>query len=159
MSSALLLFLARVVLLLALYLFLYAVVRMLRRDLRGATRRVPAPESGPPLAAVAGPVAANTLGLEVIEAGQSALPPGERIPLRDPLLIGRSAMSDVAIEDDWISAQHLRLHRQNGAWLAEDLGSTNGTRVNGRPLKGATRVRAGDVLDLGRVKLKLVEQP
>lgn len=158
MSSALLIFLARVLLLLLLYLFLFFVVRALRRDLRAATRRVPAPSGGPPLIAATGTPIANTLGLEVVEAGQSALPPGERFALRDPLLIGRAAMNDITIEDDWVSAQHVRLHRQNGAWLAEDLGSTNGTRINGRPLKGAVRLHSGDVLDLGRVKLRLVEQ-
>ena len=96
--------------------------------------------------------------LELIDAGQTPLPPGQRYCLRDPLLIGRSARNDITLEDDWISAEHLRLRRSGGAWLAEDLGSTNGTRLNGRPLKGAARVRAGDVLDLGRVKFKLVEQ-
>ena len=62
-------------------------------------------------------------------------------------MIGRGQANDITLDDDWVSAQHVRLRRQNGAWLAEDLGSTNGTRVNGRPLKGAgagpPRRRAG----------------
>ena len=157
MSTAVLLFLARALLLLLLYLFLYLVVQTLRQDLRTATRTVargpgslPAPVSADP--------AASLLRLELIDAGQTPLRPGQRYCLRDPLLIGRSARSDITLEDDWVSAEHLRLRRLQGAWLAEDLGSTNGTRLNGRPLKGAARVRAGDVLDLGRVKFKLVEQ-
>jgi pSer/pThr/pTyr-binding forkhead associated (FHA) protein len=111
---------------------------------------LPAPPTADP--------AASTLGLELIDAGQAPLRPGQRYSLRDPLLIGRSARNDITLEDDWISAEHLRLRRLHGAWLAEDLGSTNGTRLNGRPLKGAARVRAGDVLDLGRITFKLVEQ-
>ena len=122
-------------------------VRALRRDLRAATRRATAPEAAPPLLAATGTPVANTLGPGVLDAGQSALPPGERFALRDPLLIGRGSTNDITLDDDWVSAQHVRLRRQNGAWLAEDLGSTNGTRVNGRPLERrrarACRRRAG----------------
>lgn len=156
MSSAVLLFLARILLLLLLYLFLYLIVQALRQDLRVAARHAPAPDATPPPAAPVVPAAAP-LGLELVDAGQTALTPGERFPLRDSFVIGRSATSDVTLEDDWISARHLRLRRANGSWLAEDLGSTNGTRVNGRPLTRAVRVGPGDQLDLGRVKFKLVE--
>ena len=161
MSAAVLLFLARALLLLLLYLFLYMVVQTLRQDLRTAVRKA-ASETRPegrakPLSS--GPLGPGTsLQLELINAGQTPLLPGQRYSLRDPLLIGRSARNDIMLEDDWVSAEHLRLRRLQGAWLAEDLGSTNGTRLNGRPLKGAARVRAGDVLDLGRVTFKLVEQ-
>jgi hypothetical protein len=156
-SAAVFLFLARALLLLLLYAFLYLVVQTLRQDLLTATRNaargpgsLPAPVSADP--------AASLLRLELIDAGQTPLLPGQRYSLHDPLLIGRSVRNDIMLEDDWVSAEHLRLRRLHGAWLAEDLGSTNGTRLNGRPLKGAARVRAGDVLDLGRVKFKLVEQ-
>ncbi len=171
MSSAVVLFGARVLLLVLLYLFLFVVVRALRRDLRAATRRTTAPSgavTNAPGTGAGTPVGgAQATGaptkrapppeLEVVDAGQSALAPGQRFPLRDTLSIGRAADNDIALEDDWISARHLCLRRQNGAWIAEDLGSTNGTRVNGRPLTGTAPVRTGDVLDLGRVKLKVVD--
>jgi pSer/pThr/pTyr-binding forkhead associated (FHA) protein len=156
-STAVLLFLARALLLLLLYLFLYLVVQALRQDLRTATRNAARGPGSLPASVSADP-AASVLRLELIDAGQTPLLPGQRYSLRDPLLIGRSVRNDVMLEDDWVSAEHLRLRRLHGAWLAEDMGSTNGTRLNGRPLKGAARVRAGDVLDLGRVKFKLVEQ-
>jgi Inner membrane component of T3SS, cytoplasmic domain len=156
-STAVLLFLARALLLLLLYLFLYLVVQTLRQDLRTATRNA-APGPGSLPAPVSANPAASLLRLELIDAGQTPLLPGQRYSLRDPLLMGRSARNDIMLEDDWVSAEHLRLRRLHGAWLAEDLGSTNGTRLNGRPLKGAARVHAGDVLDLGRITFKLVEQ-
>jgi Inner membrane component of T3SS, cytoplasmic domain len=156
-STAVLLFLARALLLLLLYLFLYMVVQTLRQDLRSAASETRPEGRAKPL--FTGPLGSGTsaLQLELIDAGQTPLLPGQRYSLRDPLLMGRSARNDIMLEDDWVSAEHLRLRRLHGAWLAEDLGSTNGTRLNGRPLKGAARVRAGDVLDLGRVKFKLVE--
>jgi hypothetical protein len=156
-STAVLLFLARALLLLLLYLFLYLVVQALRQDLHMAMRNAARGPGSLPAPVFADP-AASLLRLELIDAGQTPLLPGQRYSLRDPLLIGRSVRNDIMLEDDWVSAEHLRLRRLQGAWLAEDLGSTNGTRLNGRPLKGAARVRAGDVLDLGRVKFKLVEQ-
>ena len=158
MSTAVFLFLARALLLLLLYLFLYLVVQTLRQDLRSAASETRPEGRAKPL--VAGPLGPGTsaLQLELLDAGQSPLLPGQRYSLRDPLLMGRSTRNDIMLEDDWVSAEHLRLRWLHGAWLAEDLGSTNGTRLNGRPLKGAARVRAGDVLDLGRVKFKLVEQ-
>lgn len=156
MSTAVLLFLARALLLLLLYLFLYLVVRALRQDLR---RAIQATGDRQQATGVSGAVVLSPAAwLELIDAGQTPLLPGQRYCLRDPLLIGRSARNDITLEDDWISAEHLRLRRSGDAWLAEDLGSTNGTRLNGRPLKSAARVRTGDVLDLGRVKFKLVEQ-
>ena len=178
MSSAVLLFLARALLLLLLYLFLYLVVRTLRQDLRRAMQATGDRRQATDQADGGWRPAADQTGgsrrqydratdacrlspvacLELIDAGQTPLLPGQRYPVRDPLLIGRGPRNDITLEDDWVSAEHLRLRRLNGAWLAEDLGSTNGTRLNGRPLKGAARVRAGDVLDLGRVKFKLVEQ-
>jgi Inner membrane component of T3SS, cytoplasmic domain len=156
-STAVLLFLARALLLLLLYLFLYRVVQALRQDLRTATHNAARGPGSLPASVSADP-AASLLRLELIDAGQTPLRPGQRYSLRDPLLIGRSARSDITLEDDWVSAEHLCLRCLHSTWLAEDLGSTNGTRLNGRPLKGAARVRAGDLLDLGRVKFKLVEQ-
>jgi hypothetical protein len=152
LSSAVLLFLARILLLVLLYLFIFMVVQALRHDLRVATRRKSA-------AAVPHGVPGDHLSLELVDAGQTPLVPGQHFPLHTPFVIGRAARSDIALEDDWISGQHVRLRRSKGDWLAEDLGSTNGTRINDRPIKGAVRIRPGDILDLGRVRFKLVDQP
>ena len=153
MSSAVLLFLARILLLVLLYLFLFMVVQALRQDLRVASRRKSAS------AGMSHGAMVDQLRLELVDAGQTPLVPGQQFPLHTPFVIGRAAKSDIALEDDWISGQHVRLRCSKGDWLAEDLGSTNGTRINDRPIKGAVRIRAGDVLDLGRVRFRLVDQP
>ncbi len=155
MSSAVLLFMARVLVLVLLYLFLFLVVRALRRDLRSAATVTAVPAGTARLAPDAARL--GTACLEIVDAGQTPLAPGQCFALRDPLVIGRAPSNDITLDDDWVSAQHVRLRRRNGAWMAEDMGSTNGTRVNGRPLKGSARLGPGDVLDLGRVKLRLVE--
>ncbi len=177
MSSAVMLFLARILLLLLLYAFLYLVVRALRRDLRAVTTAAKTPPLAPassaqaqagarsqtPALAGAQPstpirAAQPSWGLEVLDAGRTDLPVGACLPLHNPFTIGRSGSNDVTLDDDWVSGQHLRLTRQNGAWLAEDLGSTNGTRINGQPFKGLTRLKAGDTLQLGRVTFRVVDE-
>jgi hypothetical protein len=159
MSSAILLFAARVAVLVLRYAFLYMVVRSLRRDLRAAAHTNGSVPPGPAGRSGAGNGrgVAAAMGLQVIDAGQTDLSLGACFPLRDPFLIGRAPINDIALDDDWISSQHVRLRQANGAWLAEDLGSTNGTRINGRAVVRAAPLRPGDVLDLGRVRFKVVE--
>jgi hypothetical protein len=76
--------------------------------------------------------------------------PGATFPLAsDQLIIGRDAASGVAINDAEVSRQHARLTFQGGKYVLEDLGSTNGTFVNGQRLTGATVLKSGDVVSLG----------
>ncbi len=73
--------------------------------------------------------------------------------------IGRSAQNDIVIEDASLSRHHARLEIQDGKALIEDLGSLNGTMVNGERVKGVHPLRAGDHLVLGTVMLTLGEEP
>ena len=70
------------------------------------------------------------------------------------MLLGRDPASEIPVEDEFVSGQHLRLLSRGGQWLAEDLGSTNGTRLNGTRLKGSAALKHGDILDLGRLRLR-----
>ena len=67
----------------------------------------------------------------------------------DQLIIGRDATSNVAISDAEVSRKHARLTFQGGKYVLEDLGSTNGTFVNGQRLANATVLKSGDVVSLG----------
>ncbi|GAB4275223.1 MAG: hypothetical protein Kow0080_24390 [Candidatus Promineifilaceae bacterium] len=63
--------------------------------------------------------------------------------------IGRSEQNDIAIADPEVSRRHAHITFQNGAFLLEDLGSTNGTFVNGRRLNTPTPLKDGDIIYLG----------
>lgn len=63
--------------------------------------------------------------------------------------IGRSEQNDIAIADPEVSRRHARITFQDGAFLLEDLGSTNGTFVNGRRLNTPTPLKDGDIIYLG----------
>lgn len=76
--------------------------------------------------------------------------PGVTFPLDgDQLTIGRDSSNGVAINDAEVSRRHSRLSFQGGKYVIEDLGSTNGTFVNGQRLAGPVVLKAGDVVSLG----------
>ncbi|MCK6585799.1 MAG: FHA domain-containing protein, partial [Anaerolineales bacterium] len=76
--------------------------------------------------------------------------PGVTFPLDgDQLTIGRDSTNGVAINDAEISRKHARLMFQGGKYVLEDLGSTNGTFVNGQRLAGPVVLKPGDVVSLG----------
>lgn len=76
--------------------------------------------------------------------------PGVTFPLEgEQLTIGRDSTNGVAINDAEVSRKHARLMFQGGKYVIEDLGSTNGTFVNGQRLAGPAVLKPGDVVSLG----------
>ncbi len=76
--------------------------------------------------------------------------PGATFSLEgDQLVVGRDSASAIAINDAEVSRKHARLTFQGGKYVLEDLGSTNGTFVNGQRLAGPAVLKAGDVVSLG----------
>jgi DNA-binding response OmpR family regulator len=77
---------------------------------------------------------------------------GQRWALtKDRLVIGREGECDILIADRQVSRAHAILHRVEGGFELEDLGSKNGTHVNGAPLKGRTRLQDGDMIQVALV--------
>lgn len=72
-----------------------------------------------------------------------------------PVLIGRSPECTLVLTDDFASGRHARLVPTPTGWSVEDLGSTNGTLLNGAPLGGPTAVVTGAVLKIGRTVIEL----
>jgi hypothetical protein len=71
------------------------------------------------------------------------------------LLIGRSSRCDVVLSDPSVSRRHARVIFRDGAWVFQDLGSTNGSTLNGRRV-GRGELRPGDRLMLGRSRLRVI---
>jgi hypothetical protein len=88
-----------------------------------------------------------------LAASAAAPPEGLRLPLelvRDrPLTLGRGAHCDVVVRHDTVSRRHAELRRDGGACYISDLGSSNGTWIDGRRVDGPERVRRGDQILLG----------
>lgn len=81
---------------------------------------------------------------------------GDTYNLADELTIGRAPGCAVPLpSDNFVSAMHARVFRRDDAYWVEDLGSTNGTLVNGRRMTGTAPLRRGDRLQVGRTVLEL----
>jgi pSer/pThr/pTyr-binding forkhead associated (FHA) protein len=71
------------------------------------------------------------------------------------MLVGRAPNCDCVLPEDCVSRKHAQLWRDGERWYVRDLGSRNGTRVNGVRVIEATEVRRGDRLDLGGAPYRL----
>jgi len=145
-SFAIVVLIARIGLVAVVYLFLFLVVRAGYREVR-ATNSVMKTMPGQAGASVAP-------RLLVLAAGQTPYQVGQEFRLRNPTLLGRDPGSDIVVEDEWVSGQHLRLSAKASDWTAQDMNSTNGTRINGVRLQGTAPLKTGDVLDVGRLRLR-----
>jgi pSer/pThr/pTyr-binding forkhead associated (FHA) protein len=151
---------ARFGFLILLWIFVFTVVGVIRRDLFAGTRssRIVAAPRGVGGAALQGrPAAKAKRGKAarqlVVTAGQLA---GTRITLGDAhITIGRAEDSTLVITDDYASARHARLVPRDGQWLLEDLGSTNGTYLDRAKVSGPTPVPLGVPIRIGRTSLEL----
>jgi len=79
---------------------------------------------------------------------------GQRLTIRVPVVnIGRAEYNDIVLPEESVSTQHAKLQRREGVWVLQDLGSTNGTFVDGEKLSGETPVAPGSTLRFGDVSV------
>jgi hypothetical protein len=90
--------------------------------------------------------------LIVVEPEDAA---GTRHPLGDEVTVGRAAGCTITLEDNYASQLHARIFRTDDAVFVEDLGSTNGTYVNGQKLTGTALVKRGDLVRIGSTVLEV----
>jgi pSer/pThr/pTyr-binding forkhead associated (FHA) protein len=143
----------KILFLVLLYLFIWRIVRSATRDLRLPQESF---VLGPDAAAAlrGGTPAATTAHLVVVKS--PALAEGSDFVLDSaPLTVGRSDANDVELSgDDFASAEHARFEpRRDGVWLS-DVGSTNGTFVNGARLERPRKLAPGDVIRIGSTDLR-----
>jgi pSer/pThr/pTyr-binding forkhead associated (FHA) protein len=91
------------------------------------------------------------LSLEIVEGADA----GRRVDLVAPLTVGRAADADLALADELVSRRHARASLDDAGAVVEDLGSRNGTYVNGNQIHGPTRLVPGDQLQLGVTLVEL----
>ena len=125
-----------------LYVFLAVVVRTLWRDLRSAVA-----------------TAAPSVGRLIVVASPLGRPePGTSIPIDAVTSLGGDVNNTIVVDDPDVASQHGLLTFRGRAWYLEDRGGGTPLRVNGEVVEGATTVRFGDEIGLGRVRLRL-ERP
>ena len=144
-----------------LYLFLLWMARSALRDLRGSGREPGAGGPGPGRA----PSYEDATGMHVASSGlggdgelgaprlrvesAAGLRDGAAYDLSDGAVLGRGDQVDIRLEDSFASTSHARLLPQGDVVVLEDLGSTNGTYLNGEPLRGPQPLHVGDRIRIG----------
>ena len=122
-----------------IYVFFFVVVRLLWRDIRSVERA-----SSSPLGRLA-----------VIASPQGQPPLGAALPLDAVTTLGRDVNNAVVVDDEFVSADHAMLTFRGRVWFLEDRRSTNGTLLNGQPVRGEMPLGYGDEIQLGAVRLRL----
>lgn len=130
-----------------IYIFLYQVARVSIRELVaiGSIARDDSSTS----------VAAHACSLEVVEPASSSLEIGERFPLDHYTTVGRRDDNTIMIDDAFVSSGHAQITFDHGNWWLQDLGSTNGTSLNDRPVRSKIQIEQDDIVQFGRVGLRV----
>ena len=122
-----------------IYLFIFSVIRLIYLDVRKMSR-----------------FESNSAD---DEACASLKPIKSKVPVTSPIknrytiyeaaVIGRSNKCDIVIKEDYISARHVQIWFEDGEWYLEDLGSRNGTAVNGQRIRETVILDPEDEISLG----------
>jgi hypothetical protein len=137
-----------------LYLFLLWVARSALRDLRRG-QRSEAPSADYEEAtgmheAASGLGGDGRGGTPKLRVGTAAgLRDGSAYDLSEGAVLGRGEQADIQLQDTFASSRHARLVPEGEVIVIEDLGSTNGTYLNGEPLRGPQPLHAGDKIRIG----------
>ncbi|ADG96863.1 FHA domain containing protein [Segniliparus rotundus DSM 44985] len=137
-----------------LWLFVFAVVRVIRSDIANASgSRVPAQSKSPSSGFFANFGRGRQAKYLVVTRGALR---NTRIALGDaPVLIGRADDSTLVVTDEYASSRHARLLKRGEDWFVEDLGSTNGTYLDRVKVTAAVRVPLGSPIQVGKTVVEL----
>ena len=133
-----------------LWVFVLSAVRVIRTDLFGT-----APPRAPRVPAAAAPNRQRRSQARALVVTQGSLA-GTKVTLTEaPVTIGRADTSTLVLTDDYASSHHARLVPGDGAWLLEDLGSTNGTYLDRERVTAPVPVPIGTPIRIGKTVMEL----
>jgi FOG: FHA domain len=127
-----------------IYMIIFLALRIMYKDMKNGGKR---------------PRNSNrkSFGLEIVSAGNNSnLRTGGVIPVRGEISIGRKNDNLLILDDPYASGYHARVYIKNNDCILEDLGSTNGTLLNGENVKGRQYLSAGDEIRIGSTSFKVI---
>jgi pSer/pThr/pTyr-binding forkhead associated (FHA) protein len=151
--SELTLLLIRLAFLAVLWFFVIAAVGVIRTDLFGARTASAVPKLSTKPAKQASKPKRGEPRQMIVTGGPLQ---GTVINLTEqPITIGRANDSTLVLTDDYASSRHARIFPQNGQWIVEDLGSTNGTYLDRNKVNRPTPVPLGVPIRIGKTVIEL----
>jgi hypothetical protein len=132
-----------------LHLFLFWMARSALKDLRRGSSEPDYEEATGMHHATAGLSEGSEGSPRLRVANAAGLRAGSAYDLSDGALLGRGDSADIRLQDTFASSAHARLVPQGEVIVLEDLGSTNGTYLNGEPLRGPQPLHVGDSIRIG----------
>jgi len=126
------------------YLIIFFALRIMYKDIKSGGRKKVSNRK-------------SSFGLEVIEAGENTnLKNGGIIPVQGELTIGRRNNNHLILEDQFVSGNHARIFVKNTDYMIEDMGSTNGTKLNDERLEDRAILRVGDEIQIGSTLFRVI---
>ena len=147
---------ARLGLLVLLWIFIFSIVGVLRSVLYG-TRIVQRTAAGgrQKITPTPNAPARSRKGFTTLAVMEGPLR-GTTVPIKESgVLLGRNPECTLVLDDDYASGRHARVFYDDKSWFVEDLGSTNGTHVNGERITQPHQLQAGTQLRIGTTVLEL----
>ena len=141
----------KIALLVLLYFFIWRAVRTVVGDLYGPREARPSRRPARPKARPAGRGKLPTKVFVLDQRGRKTA----THRLNGTVQIGRAPTCQIRLDDNYISQLHAKISERNGAWVVEDLGSTNGTYLNQRKVTAPTEISAGDRIRVGKTVLEV----
>jgi hypothetical protein len=154
----------RIAFIFVLYFFIFLVVRVITREFNNPSqvrRSSYANDSGyvatpEPVAPPLNPSTGVPGRLVVTQTGNaSTVRAGMVFNLQPVTPLGRRPDNVIILDDNYVSSQHSLIALRDGAWWLSDVASTNGTFLNEQPLTQPSQLNYGDVVGIGRVRLRL----
>lgn len=144
--------------LIVLYLFLLWVSRSALRDLASTADGAYEPEAGPSNGHRHEAFDMRSgVHPQLVVVAAMGHPPGTAFTIGDSATLGRSPSSDVPVDDPYASAAHARIFPRGQFMYIEDMGSTNGTFLNGRQLRHPEQLRVSDTIRIGETEWRYEE--
>jgi hypothetical protein len=140
----------RIAFIAVLYIFLFQIGKLMLREIQAIAANGQSfapmrrqPQNGGP-----------DIGLVVLEPGDTVLVDGAYLPLAGEILVGRGDACDLILDDPFVSTEHAEFAVNAGTTVLKDLGSTNGSRVNGEWVTAPVTLFDGDIVQFGNVRLR-----
>jgi len=140
----------RIAFIAVLYIFLFQIGKLMLREIQAIAANGQSfapmrrqPQNGGP-----------DIGLVVLDPGDTVLVDGAYLPLAGEILVGRGDACDLILDDPFVSTEHAEFAVNAGTTVLTDLGSTNGSRINGEWVTAPVTLFDGDIVQFGNVRLR-----